>query len=82
MVIPQHAAESLTTCNFASSAAHFVAWLDDPIAEPLMISFGKQAAPLVVIEKNAFLAELFFQHLIFGSQVFDDFLLMPVNPAR
>ena len=40
MVIPQHAAESLTTCNFASSAAHFVAWFDDPIAEPLMISFG------------------------------------------
>jgi len=40
MVIPQHAAESLTACDLAGSAAHFVAWFDDPIAEPLMISFS------------------------------------------
>jgi len=40
MVIPQRAAESLTAFDLASSAAHFVAWFDDPIAEPLMISFS------------------------------------------
>lgn len=40
MVIPQHATESLTACDLAGNAAHFVAWFDDPIAEPLMISFS------------------------------------------
>ena len=29
MVIPQRSAESLTTYDLASSAAHFVAWFDD-----------------------------------------------------
>lgn len=36
MVIPQHAAEPLTTCDLAGRATHFVAWFDDPIVEPLM----------------------------------------------
>jgi len=45
------------------------------------LSFDGQAAPLVVIEKNALLAEFLFQHLVFGPHVLDDFLLMPVDPA-
>jgi hypothetical protein len=40
MVIPQHATESLTACDLAGSAAYFIARFDDPIAEPLMVSFG------------------------------------------
>jgi len=40
MVIAQHAAESLTACDLAGSAGHFIARFNDPIAEPLMISFS------------------------------------------
>jgi hypothetical protein len=40
MVIPQRATESLTACDLAGSAAYFIARFDDPIAEPLMISFS------------------------------------------
>jgi len=40
MVIPQHATKSLAACNLAGSATHLVAWFDDPVAEPLMISFS------------------------------------------
>ena len=38
-VIPQHAAESLTACDVTDGAAHFGAWFDDPVVEPLMVSF-------------------------------------------
>ena len=39
VVIPQHAAESLTARDLAGCAAHFVAWFDEPIVKPLMVSF-------------------------------------------
>jgi hypothetical protein len=43
-------------------------------------AFDGQAAPLVVIEQNAFLAELFSEHLIFSSQVLDGVLLVVIDP--
>jgi len=36
---------------------------------------------LVVAEQDAFLAQLFFEHLVFGSQVFDYLLLLLIDPA-
>ena len=44
------------------------------------LPFDAQAAALV-IGKDAFLTELFFQHLVLGAQALQDFLLMPVDPA-
>ena len=41
-----------------------------------------QSTPLVVGEQNAFLAQLLFQHLVFGPQVLDHLLLLLVDPAR
>ena len=42
-----------------------------------------QTTPLVVGEKNAFLAQLLFQHLVFGPQVLHHFLLLRlIQPAR
>jgi len=38
-VIPQHAAESLTARDVTGCAAHFGARFDDPVVEPLMVSF-------------------------------------------
>jgi hypothetical protein len=51
MVIPQHAAESLTACDLAGSATYFVAWFDDPIVEPLMVPFR-------MIMRNEFLSRV------------------------
>ena len=45
------------------------------------LPFEGEAAPLVVAQQDAFLAELLFQHLVLGAQVFECFLLMPVYPA-
>ena len=41
-----------------------------------------QTTPLVVGEQDAFLAQLLFQHLVFGPQVLDHLLLLLVDPAR
>ena len=46
------------------------------------LSFDGPAAPLIITEQDAFLAELLFQNLVFSPQVFDNFLLMAVNPTR
>ena len=46
------------------------------------LSFDGQAAPLVIIEQDAFLAELLFQYLVFSPQVLDNILLMTINPTR
>jgi integrase/recombinase XerD len=46
------------------------------------LSFNGQAAPLVISEQDAFLAELFFQYLVFSPQVLDNILLMAINPTR
>jgi len=43
--------------------------------------FDGKAAPLVIGKQDASLAEFFFQPLVLGAQVFEDFLLMPVDPA-
>jgi hypothetical protein len=45
------------------------------------LAFDGQATSLVVVEQNAFLAQLFFEHLIFSSQVLDDVLLMAIDPT-
>jgi hypothetical protein len=39
VVVPQHAAQSLAARNLAGCASHFVAWLDELIVKPLMVSF-------------------------------------------
>jgi hypothetical protein len=36
---------------------------------------------LIIVEKNAFLAELFSKHSILGSKVFDHVLLVMVDPT-
>ena len=36
---------------------------------------------LVVVEQDALRTELLLEHLVFGSYVFDHFLLLPMNPA-
>jgi hypothetical protein len=46
------------------------------------LSFDGQAAPLIITEQDAFLAELLFQYLVFSPQVLDNILLTPVNPTR
>jgi hypothetical protein len=39
VVIPHYAAESLTARDVTGCAAHLGAWFDDPVVEPLMVSF-------------------------------------------
>jgi hypothetical protein len=36
---------------------------------------------LVVVKQDTFWREFLFQHLILGPEVFNDFLLLAVNPA-
>ena len=38
VVVPQLAAESFAAHNFTRGAAHFLAWLDQCVIEPLMVS--------------------------------------------
>ena len=45
------------------------------------LSLDSQTAPLIVAEQEAFLAEFLLEHLILGSQVLDDFLLLTVHPT-
>ena len=40
MVIPQHAAQSLTARDLAGCATQFVARFDDAVVKPLMFSFS------------------------------------------
>jgi hypothetical protein len=44
-------------------------------------AFDGQATTLVIAEKNSLPAQLLFEDLILGDQVFDDLLLLPVEPA-
>jgi hypothetical protein len=46
------------------------------------LSFDGQAAPLIITEQNALLAELLLQYLVFIPQVLDNILLMAANPTR
>src|SRR5262249_27770035 len=38
-------------------------------------------AALVVVEQDAFLAQLLLEHLVFGTEVLDDLLLLAMDPA-
>ena len=54
--------------------------LCQPLAAEHLAGHG-QAPPLVVAEQDAFLAELFLEHVVLGSQVLDHLLLLLVDPA-
>ena len=45
------------------------------------LSLHGQSSPLIIVEQDSFLTELFLQNLVFSTQVFDDFLLLAVDPA-
>ena len=45
------------------------------------LSFDRQSAALVIVQQEAFLAQFLSKDLVFGSQVFDEFLLFTVDPA-
>ena len=45
------------------------------------LALDRQAAPLVVTEQDAFLAELLFENCVLGSQILDHFLLLAIDPS-
>jgi hypothetical protein len=45
------------------------------------LGFDGEAAALVVVKKNAPLAELLLEDLVFRAQVIDDLLLLAIDPA-
>jgi len=42
---------------------------------------GRQAPPLIIVEQDAFFAELLSEHAILGSKALDDVLLSMIDPA-
>jgi hypothetical protein len=48
---------------------------------PENLAFHSQAPPLIIVEQDAFLAELLSEHAILGSKVLDHILLSMVDPA-
>jgi hypothetical protein len=40
-----------------------------------------QSAPLVIVQQNAFLAQLFLEYPVLSAKVVDDNLLLPVDPS-
>jgi hypothetical protein len=48
---------------------------------PEHLAFRSQAPSLIIVEQNAFLAELFSEHAILGTKVFNHVLLLMVDPA-
>src|ERR1035441_4102055 len=46
------------------------------------LAFDGQAAPLIVVEQDPFLAHLLSEHLVFRAQILDPFLLLVVDPPR
>ncbi|MCA9123326.1 MAG: hypothetical protein H6822_08250 [Planctomycetaceae bacterium] len=40
-----------------------------------------QTSPLVVVQENPLVTELFFQYSIFGTEVVESFLLLAIHPA-
>lgn len=44
------------------------------------LTFDGQPSPLIIVEQNSLLAELLYKHLVFGSQVLDCLLLLPIDP--
>jgi hypothetical protein len=51
------------------------------IFRPSILSFTARATPLIIVEQNAFVAELFSEHSILCSKVLDHVLLLMVNPT-
>ena len=49
---------------------------------PQYLTLDGHSTPLVVVEQDAALPELFLQHLILSSQILDDLLLLLVDPTR
>ena len=45
------------------------------------LAFDRQSTPLIIVQQDAFLAELLFEDLVFGSQVFNHFLLLAIDPT-
>ncbi len=45
------------------------------------LALNRKTTPLIVVEQNAFPANLFLEYLIFGVEIFDNFLLMAIDPA-
>jgi hypothetical protein len=43
--------------------------------------FHGEAASLVICEQDAFLTELLFEYLVLGSQIFENILLVSIDPA-
>ena len=56
-------------------------WRPRCLLAPCSGAAPRQAATLVIVEKNSFLAEFLFKNCIFGAQVFNDFLLLTIDPA-
>ena len=46
------------------------------------LSLDRQSSSLVVIEQDSLLAVFLAQNLIFGSEIRDHILLLPIHPAR
>ena len=44
-------------------------------------AFDRQSTALVVVQHDPLVAVRFLEHLVLGSQVFDHFLLLPIDPA-
>ncbi len=44
-------------------------------------AFDSQTTPLIIVEQDSLLAEFFFEHLVFGAQVFDCELLLAIDPT-
>ena len=59
--------------------------LPAPLTEPLDWSevdgIDGQPPTLVVVEQHSILAQLLLEHLVFGTQVLDHLLLLPVDPT-
>jgi len=45
------------------------------------LTFDGQPSTLIIVEQNATLAELFFEHLILSSQILKYLLLVSIDPA-
>jgi len=45
------------------------------------LPFDGQTSALVIVEQDAFLAELLSEHPIFSFQIFDDLLLVAIDPT-
>ena len=45
------------------------------------LTLQREAATLVIVEQDSFLSKLLLENSIFGSQIFDHFLLLAIDPA-